>query len=204
MRRSFLAILLLGLAAPALLAQPSAPAPPAPAAAPDPARLAAAERLVGLLMPGNLLQRMAGQGNLGAELLGPTPSEELGLAHDPHFAERARIRTRVAAEVTVEVMTELEPDIRRMFASFFARRFSLAEIGEMTAFFSTPVGRRYAEVSLTLTEDPIMLEGMRAMMPRFAAMNDRINERVGAATAHLQPPPEPAFDESDANMINAQ
>lgn len=203
MRRTFFAVFLLSLAAPALLAQSSAPQAPAPA--PDPVRLAAAERLVDLLMPGNLLQRIARQGYPGTELLPQGPPEEFGLPPDPHFAERTRIQARITGEVMVETVTALEPEMRRLFASFFARHFSLAEIEDLTRFFSTPVGRRYAEVSLTLTEDPLVIEGMRAMMPRFAEMSGRIDERVRAATAHLPPAPQP-FDEivNEVDMSNAQ
>lgn len=205
MRRTFFAFFLLGLAAPALLAQSPAPAPPAPAAAPDPARLAAAERLVGLIMPADLLRRMAGQPIPGIDAAAQTPPEADGLSADPHFAERMRIQTRITNEVMVEIMAELEPEMRRMFASFFARQFSLAEIEEMTVFFSTPVGRRYAEVTLALTEDPVVMEGMLAMVPRFAEMSGRIDERVRAATAHLPPPPE-TIDEivNEVDMLNAQ
>jgi hypothetical protein len=205
MRRAIFTALALGLAAPALIAQSPAPPAPAPAAAPDPARLAAAERLVGLIMPADLLRRMAGQPIPGIDAVAQTPPEAYGLPADPHFAERMRIQTRVTNEVMIEIMAEWEPETRRMFASFFARQFTLAEIEEMTVFFSTPVGRRYAEVSLTLTEDPVVMEGMRAMVPRFAEMSGRIDERVRAATAHLPAPPEPV-DEivNEVDMSNAQ
>lgn len=193
-----LAALVLGLAAPALLAQP--PAPPAPAAAPDPARRAAAERLVDLIMPGDLLRRTMAQEFPGADAEAQTPPEELGLPADPHFRERMEIRARVTREVVAETMIALEPDLRRLFASFFARQFSLAEIGELTAFFSTPTGRRYAGITLALAQDPLVMERMRAMMPLAATLGMRIDERVAAASAHL---PQPVDDEI-FNMSNAQ
>lgn len=198
MRRTFLAIMLLAVAAPALFAQPPAPAP-APAEVPDPARLAAAERLVDLIMAGDLLRR-----SISLEMAGPaaaeTPPEQLGFPADPHFRERTEIRARVTREVIAEAMTGLEPVVRRLFASFFARQFNLAEIGELTAFFSTPTGRKYAEVTVMLGQDPIVMEGMRAMMPLTGALVMRIDERVQAATAHLPRP----VDEEMVNMSNAQ
>jgi len=191
-----LAALVLGLAAPAPLAQPAAP----PAAAPDPARLAAAERLVDLIMPGDLLQRVMAQEFPGADADAQTPPEAFGLPADPHFRERAEIRARVTREVVAEAMIAMEPDLRRLFASFLARQFSLAEIGELTAFFSTPTGHRYAAITLALAQDPLVMEGVRTMMPQAAALSMRIDERAAAATAHLPQP----VDEEIVNMSNAQ
>jgi hypothetical protein len=190
-----LAALLLGLAAPALLAQPAAP--PAPAAAPDPARLAAAERLVDLVMPSDLLRRALTGEIPGAE----TPPDQLDPG-DPQARERARIRDRITHDVIAEAMVAAEPAMRRLIAAFFARRFTAAEMGEMAAFFATPAGRKYAESALTLMQDPTLMEGMRAIMPLAATMSMRIDERVHAATAHLRGP---ADDEEIFNMSgNAQ
>jgi hypothetical protein len=196
MSRGLFPALLLGLAAPALLAQPPAAQAPAPAATPDPARLAAAERLVDLIMPGDLLRRALTEDMPGAE----TPPDQLN-SEDPHSRERMEIRTRVTREVIAETMIAVEPDLRRLFASFFARRFTSAEIGELTVFFATPAGRKYAESALMLTRDPLVVEGMRAIMPLAITLGMRIDERVHAATAHL---PEPPVEEEIFNMSNAQ
>jgi hypothetical protein len=196
MSRGLLPALLLGLAAPALLAQQ--PAPPAPAAAPDPARLAAAERLVDLVLPGDLLRRALTEEMPGAE----TPPDQLN-PEDPHSRERAQIRARITREVVAEAMIAAAPALRRLFASYFARRFTLAEMGEQAAFFATPAGRKYAESALMLTRDPFVVEGMHAILPLGITLGMRIDERVHAATAHLRPPG--SGDEEIFNMSsNAQ
>lgn len=222
MRCAIFAALSLGLVAPALALQP--PVPPA-AAATDPARLAAAERLVALVMPEDAMRRMMSQGlpsltsamdmsTLSAEDLGL--AETLGLSEadrtrslaevssqrDPHFRERLQIAVRVSSEVYGEMMAEMMPAMVRGYTDYFARRLTLAEINELIGLFSTPTARKYTETLLGMGEDPAFGEIMRSMMPQMARMTARMEERIRAATAHLPPPPPPA--ESAPEGSNAQ
>jgi hypothetical protein len=216
MRCAIFTALSIGLAAPALAQQP--PAAPAAAAA-DPARLAAAERLVTLVMPAEAMQRMLSQGipgmaaavmDMSAEDLGmpatPGLSEadrhrsltELASTRDPHFRERMQISMRVSTEVMAEMMREIEPAMVRAYASYFARRFTLAELNELIGVFSTPTARKYTEAMFGMAEDPAFTEVMRSMMPQMMEAGARLEERTRAATAHLPPPPANAREDSDA------
>ncbi|HVQ09880.1 MAG TPA: hypothetical protein VMS43_15745 [Allosphingosinicella sp.] len=232
MRQLGFAALALGLAAPALAVQPpAAPAPPPAAARPsprpaaevaDPARLAAAERLVALIMPEDAMRRMLSQGMPGltaaamemspedlgvAETMGVREADrgrslaELGSTHDPHFRERMRISVRVSGEVMAEMMAEVMPEMNRAYANYFARRLTLAELNELIGVFSTPTARKYTDMWLGVSEDPAFLEMMRAMMPRMMEAASRLDERTRAATAHLPPAPGPpaAPDAAGAN-----
>ena len=215
MRHAIFAVLALGLAAPApaLAAQPpaAAPAPPA-AAAPDPARLAAAGRLVALVMPEDALQRMLSQGipGMAAAVMEMSPEDmgmpetaglseadrhrsfaELAGTRDPHFRERMQISMRVSTEVMAEMMRETEPAMTRAFAAYFARRFTLAELNELVGLFSTPTARKYIEAMFGMADDPAFIEMMRSMMPQMMEAGARLEERTRAATAHLPPPPPP-------------
>jgi hypothetical protein len=206
--------LALSLAAPALAAQPPAAAPARPSApAPaDPARLAAAERLVALVMPEDAMRRMLSQGipgmadaamEMSPEELGmpdtPGMSEadrrrslaDLGGTRDPHFRERMQIGMRVSGEVMAEMMTEVMPVMIRAYANHFARRLTLAELNELVAVFSTPTARKYTEAWLGMAQDADFAELMREMMPQMMRTAARMEERLRAATAHLPPPPPP-------------
>ncbi|MEA3014226.1 MAG: hypothetical protein QOD42_2771 [Sphingomonadales bacterium] len=213
MRRVLFAGLALGLAAPALAAQPPAagPSSPATAAAPDPGRLAAAERLVALIMPEDAVRRMLSEGLPGMDMAMDMSPEEIGLsaemgaseadrgrslaelgsARDPHFRERMQIMRRVSGEVMGEMMGEMQPLIARACAAYFARRLTLAELDELVGLFSTPAGRKFSEAWLGMAQDRAFAETLREMVPRLVQMGARIDERVRAATAHLPPPPAP-------------
>lgn len=211
MRRPMFTALLLGLSAPAWAAQPAAAPPPvAPPSAetPDPARLAAAGRLVDMMLPpGSMGQIMSDLMpdldmimSLTAEQVGVDTTgmsaeqraravEELGSRRDPHFRERMRLGMEAMQRVMGEIFTEMEPDFRRVMVTMFARRFTAPELGEMIAFFGTGTGRRYAEMAFTMGHDPAWMEMMTLLTSRMAAVAPRIEQAVRAATAHLDPPP---------------
>lgn len=208
--KTMLAALALGLAAPSAFAQspasPATPPPPAqPAAeAPEPARLAAAQRMVDAMMPPGMFRRaMSGifggadsifdmnMGMFGAE--GEEAGTTLGEASsegDPHFRERMRITNEVSAQAMNEMMIELEPEFRTAFVRYYALRFTVNELDELAAFFTTPTGRKYSEISSSMTGDPAFMQGlMVTLMPRIVESSAGIEERIRAATAHLPPPP---------------
>ena len=204
--------LALGLFTAPLAAQ-TAP-PPVAEEAIDPARLAAAGRLAALLVPEGIFMRMF-SGMPGMEsLMAMRPAElgapaepgaaaddgepsfaDLAAERDPHFQERMRITNQIMGEAMGEAMSAAEPEMRSVFARFFARRFTLPELDEMVAFFASATGRKYADVALTMTQDPAFLEMMTAMVPRFMQIGVGVEERIRAATAHL--PPEPAPEAPD-------
>jgi hypothetical protein len=74
--------------------------------------------------------------------------------------------------------------------TLFARQFSEAELDEMTAFFTTPTGRKYARLSFTMGQDPAWQEVLTLMTPRMVAAGARIEAAVRDATAHLDPQPQ--------------
>lgn len=208
MRGIILAAFVLGFATPPLAAQAPAPAAPVPQAeaAVDPARLAAAERMIETMMPPGMLQRAFAQTMFPIDSIMSMDAAALGLpgapadaslgetiaAADPHFQERMRIESEIMREAMAGLVGEMEPDMRRIFARFFARRFDLAELEEMTRFFATPTGRKYVETSFNMMSDPAMTELVGVMAPRMVEAFPRIEERIRAATAHL---PRPATEE---------
>lgn len=212
MRLVLFATLLLGVGAPALAAQTPVAAPPRSGAAavemPDAARLAAAARLVDLMMPPGAMRDLMADWMPNLDTILAVTAERFGIAtdgmsreqraraveergarEDRHFRERMQITLDVTARVAGEVLAEMEPDMRRIMVTLMARQFDQAELGEMTAFFSTPTGRKYARMALTMTQDPAWQEVLTLMAPRMASAATRIEEAVRDATAHLDPPP---------------
>jgi hypothetical protein len=214
MRLAIAAMLLLA-APPALADQPPAAPPvqpeqpPAPSISrPDAARLAAAGRLIDLIMPRGTMQEVMSDLvpsldtvlALTAERFGIDTTgmdreqraravEEFGARSDRHFRERLAITLDVSRRVAAEILVEMEPEMRSVMVTMTARQFSVAEIGEMLAFFSTPTGWRYARMTITMTQDPAWQEMLTLVAPRMLGMAARIEEAVRAGTAHLDPAP---------------
>lgn len=194
------------LAAPIASAQTAAP-PATGSTAVDPARRAAAERTVALLVPQGIYARMMREqyprmmeamlssmgGMSAADAGGTEPGSILDAARarDPAFDERIRIMTRVMGEELAPIMTQVEPQVRAGLASAFARRFTVAQLADMNAFFATPSGKAFADNFLSLFADPDMLREMSKTTPLLMRAMPQIMKKVEAATAHLPPPPKP-------------
>lgn len=86
-----------------------------------------------------------------------------------------------------EMMTAMEPGMRKGMAEAYAVHFTGAELADIGAFFSTPSGAAYARKSYALASDPRIvaaaMESMPAMMESFATIAGDIE----AATADLLP-----------------
>ncbi len=202
---------LLMLAAPASAAETTgAASTPATVPAPiDPARLAAAETAVAALVPDGVYARMmrdqfpAMMDAMMGQMMGMRPDEmgqakaegktmgEVAREKDPAFDERMKIMTRVMSTEMGTMMGKMEPRIRVGLSRAFARKFTVAQLGDMNAFFTTPSGKAFADEYLLLFADPEMTREMMAAVPEMMQAMPKIMEKVKEATAHLPPPPKP-------------
>lgn len=104
-------------------------------------------------------------------------------------SEEAEAGFRRMNEAMIPIFERIEPPIRAAIARIYARRYSLSELGELDAFFATPTGARYAEDSLTLMNDPEMVQTMASMMGELmpaimgAAMDQATAAGADAAAA---------------------
>lgn len=104
-------------------------------------------------------------------------------------SEEAEAGVRRMTEAMIPIFERIEPPIRAAIARIYARRYSLSELGELDAFFATPTGARYAEDSLTLMNDPEMVQTMASMMGELmpaimgAAMDQATAAGADAAAA---------------------
>jgi len=211
MRLALFASAALMVAAPAF-----AQAPPAPAAAPiEPARLAAAKTVAAKLLPagtyrtmmdGTLTQMMSGMtdqmmdlplrdimgmtGQSEADLkkLGPATLKQVMAIVDPAFQQRTKLLMDTMMPEIIDLMETMEPQVRDGLAEAYARRFSVAQLGELNRFFETPTGAQYAGQSMLVYTDPAVMSRMQAMTPELMKAMPGIIEKVKIASAKLPAP----------------
>ncbi|MGB3739635.1 MAG: DUF2059 domain-containing protein [Pontixanthobacter sp.] len=109
---------------------------------------------------------------------------------DPSWEERQRIEMETMPGMMSEMMTTMEPVMKKAMSELYAVHFTGNELNGINAFFKTETGASYARKSFTLASDPRLIsasmEAMPLMMEAFASME----ERMEAATGKL---PEPRF-----------
>ena len=193
----------------------SAPTGVVAAARVDPVRLAAARPVIDRIWPLGTYARimratmdqvaqgaMAQMFDMKPEELAGTPGTKPGAApasgqtlgqmaakNDPYFQQRMQITMHVMGEEMGKLMTEVEPDVREALAHAYARRFTVAQLGELDRFFATPTGHDYAAESMTLMMSPDMITAMQGFLPRMMKAMPAMMARVAAATKDLPPPP---------------
>lgn len=167
-----------GLAVPAgaQVAGPTVSGATAPAPLPpvELARLAAARPVIDRIWPVGSYARML-QASLNGLGVAAASAVNTAIANDPAAraelakslpddrrtpAERAaddrsrRDAMRAASDEMQAALVKVEPTLREGLATAYARRFTVAELGELQRFFATPVGRRYAAESLMIMSSP--------------------------------------------------
>lgn len=167
MRYAYLAAAALVLNAPSAFAQ-TVPAAATPAAI-DPARIAAARELIDLLMPpATRAQMMEG-------MMTPMLANlRQGMTQNPDFAGAMNGDARVKSlfdtfmqrqqERTMTLLRTSLPGMSDAMARAYARRFDVAQMREIKAFFLTPTGRLYMQQSYTIMADPDVAAWQRTMM----------------------------------------
>lgn len=119
--------------------------------------------------------------------LDPEAAAEAALLFDPAYAERHAREAAVMPEMMRDMMTAMEPTMRKAMSELYAFHFTDAELDGIEAFFQTDIGTAYARKSFTLSSDPRIIsasmEAMPAMMQSFAAME----QKIAAASEGLPP-----------------
>ncbi len=99
---------------------------------------------------------------------------------DPAAEERNAAMTGVIMELTTELMLEIEPSYRAGLARAYATRFTASELTDLAAYFSTPVGGKYAAESFPIFADPQVMASMNELMP---SIMQRMPDMMSAMTA---------------------
>jgi hypothetical protein len=177
------------------------------------ARLPAAQRIVALMIPegtmGDIMGKMIDDivrpmmqfggsqakstlaRNIGVSPFEIDLSEEdsaaLASLFDPAWAERQEREFAVFPEMMRQMLTLMEPGLRKALAEAYAMRFTDSELADIAAFFGTETGAKYARESFAMASDPRMMgASMEALPAMMEAMGD-IEAQVAAATADLPP-----------------
>jgi len=107
---------------------------------------------------------------------------------DPAWEERERRVRAFSADSANRVMDTVEPLVRQAFAELYAINFSVAELGEIQAFFATPTGAAYAQRSYQMASDPRLSRAIMTMLPAAMAQIEGLRAEAEAAVADLPPP----------------
>ncbi|QJQ31175.1 DUF2059 domain-containing protein [Sphingomonas lacunae] len=183
-------------------------------AGPDPERLAAAGRLIDRIWPVGTYRRiMESTMSVGAEAAEASiETMTWATSENGKLARRAQHEARTGrplrrapdeeqaiasvaegmANITATLLTAIdqaEPAVRAALTRIYARRYNLNELNELDAFFATPTGRRYAEDSITLMNDPEMVAATTSMVEGTLAdvlpgQAEAASEAAAAATNH--------------------
>lgn len=182
-----------------------------PLTAEQEARLPAASRIVALMIPEGTMGEIMGtmlDDMLGPMMeMGPPPSRmtvaqglgvnrfeleltdeqaaELAGLFDPAWQERQAREMAVMPAIMREMMTAMEPPLRKAMSELYAIRFSDTELAEIEAFFSTETGRRYARESFAMASDPRTMSASLEALPMMMQRMEDIEARIEAATADL-------------------
>ncbi|RYY27358.1 MAG: DUF2059 domain-containing protein [Sphingomonadales bacterium] len=191
--RAFLAAALLSVAA-----MPMAQAQTSPNAAPadvDPARLAAARLLIARIMPPDQVDKMM-ESITGSSMA----SLREAFAQDPSMAKMREDNPKAA--MAMDRMLERQhrrgldlvkagmPGMTEAMARAYARRFTLPQMADLTAFFATPSGQVYLQQAPTVMADPDVSAWMTGLMRQ--TMED-LPAEMAKLTAELE-----ALDKEDA------
>jgi hypothetical protein len=206
------------LAAALVAASPAlaqAPQPAAPSARTDPATLSEARAIVAKLLPPGTYKKLMGTtmapllDNMGesigalplgklAQLGGLDPEQAKALdkvdlarvmaIYDPQWQERNRLAMRAMFDGMGSFFETMEPELSEAYAQAFAHQFSANELKDISRFFATPTGAKYASRYMTLATDPAIMDATKSMMPKMMAEMPRFIEAAQKATAGLPPP----------------
>ncbi|OAN65841.1 DUF2059 domain-containing protein [Sphingomonas sp. TDK1] len=165
--RALAAALLIAVTAPGAAMAQTAPA----VQAPEPARLAAATALIAKIMPPQRIDTLIDQmmrpmmDNL-RNAMAQSPQMQAAFAKDPKA--KAMLDGFVSDELqhSMALTKASMPTMLDAMARAYARRFTVAQMRDVSAFFDTPSGKIYAEQAPTVMADPDVLAAQRAVMEK--------------------------------------
>jgi hypothetical protein len=140
-------------------------------------------------IPAEDLAAMTGKSAEAAKSVNGKSMGEIATEADPHFRERMKLSMDAMMREMIPLMEKMEPQVRKSLSAIYARNYTVAQLGEMNAFFSTPTGQLYARNSMLVFMDPEMVSSMQGFVPEMMKAMPDILKKVEAATAHLPPAP---------------
>lgn len=192
--------------------------PAEPLTAEQQARLPQAQRIITRMIPEGTLGEM--MGGMFDKLFGPIMSvaggpaistvtqatgitadslsltaeqaEELAGLFDPAFAERHAREMALMPAFMRDMMTVMEPGMRKAMAELYAIHFTQAELDDIEAFFQTDSGTAYARKSFTMSSDPRIIAATMETLPQLMGSFAGLEQQIAEAGAGL--PAKRGFD----------
>jgi len=84
-----------------------------------------------------------------------------------------------------EMMTVMEPTMRKAMSELYAINFSQKELDDIEAFFQTDSGTAYARKSFTMSSDPRILAASMESLPQMMGAIGEMEKKIAAAGADL-------------------
>lgn len=144
-----------------------------------------------LSIPINTLAKSLGQDPEKIKALDSTRLKDVLSIMDPAFQERTDRSMAVTASEIGKLMTSMEPSFREGLAEAYARRFSLAELRDIDAFFQTNAGKAFAAGSMTIQTDPAFFTRMQQFLPAITNAMPQMMKKMQERTADLPKPKKP-------------
>ncbi len=123
-------------------------------------------------------------------------AEEALTLLDPAWRERVAIEREMFPAMMSEMMTTMEPVMKKAMTELYAVHFTGSELTDINAFFKTETGASYARKSFTLASDPRLMATTMEALPDMMGMFETLDTRMEAAMADL--PETRDYDELDA------
>ncbi len=117
--------------------------------------------------------------------LGEDQAAELASLFDPTWADRQQREMAIIPAMMKDVMTLMEPGMRKAMAELYAIRFSDSALAEIDAFFSTATGTKYARESFLMASDPRIMAASMDAMPALVGMMGDMEARMAESVADL-------------------
>lgn len=118
---------------------------------------------------------------------------EIAALLDPVYAERHAREMSIMPTMMRDMMTVMEPTMRKAMSELYAIHFTQTELDDIEAFFQTDSGTAYARKSFTMSTDPRIISASMEAMPQMMAAFADIEKKIAAASADL--PPKRSFAE---------
>jgi len=176
----------------------TAPAPAGTSASPvqapapvDPARLAAARALVDTIFPPATREQMmrgmvaAMENNVKGSLLN-NADLKAAMDHDPRVHKMVDSYLEKQTARSNDMIIAALPGMTSAMAKAYARRFDVGQMGKIQAFFSTPTGQQYMQVSMSIMSDPDVAAWTRDLMAKETQQSIDDIKEMAAQVAALQ------------------
>lgn len=118
---------------------------------------------------------------------------------NPDMAQREARMHAAIRPVVDEVMTVLVPALHEGLSRAYARRFTVAELNEISLFFATPTGAAYASEVLPLQADPELIIAAVRSAPDLVDRLTILRPQIEAAFENAPPVRDPD-DLSDSEL----